>query len=203
MRSNKRNGRNVLYFEKSVFINVLYIILWELDFLRICDLLQDVLVLRVKFTKDSMCDFTNSTCAIILWQVWLRNHVRNTHIPWFSTAFTICDFSCILHVDETRLRSSSANENLCLRRSLYRTKWCMLVVDSIKIAARPLGKLVWHLRARSLLFQLLSIWVLYVRFQWVRDIELLHCLAGLKTCYMCCGCVECWNSLSYVSVFHT
>lgn len=129
----KNDGSDVLYFKRSVFICVIYIILQEMDLLRICYLLQDDSLWMVNEKMlwcESICNFKQSTCTLIFWHVWSRNHMKNIEVPWFFKCFyAFCDFSYILHVARyTLLWSNSMNENLCLRKRLIVTKWCLVLV---------------------------------------------------------------------------
>jgi len=113
--------------------------------------------------------------------------MQNAHIPGFSTAFTICDFSYMLLVGETLLRSISVNENLCLGRIRNRTKWCILVVDLIKSPGGPLVKLVCHLNTVSLLFQLIKHMNIMSDIS-VLGTKLLLCITELHTVHMLWMC---------------
>jgi len=88
----------------------------------------------------SMCNFKQSTCTLILWQVWLRNHMHDIQVPWFFNCFKLCDFSYVLHVARhSLLWSNSKNENLCLRKYLILTKWCLLPVADLIMAHESHG----------------------------------------------------------------
>lgn len=101
-------------------------------------------------TRFRVCEFENEVHKRDIWHYCntlaslIKKQYEKFLFSWVFNGFYNLWFSyCCLLV--RHLWSSSATENLRLRRSLNWTKWCILVVVLIKRAGGPLVKSVCHL----------------------------------------------------------